>query len=270
MLDSSTAHGVHRYCMGRTLLGRSWYHTAAYRVGGLMIDSGCAGCADELLSALDGVRVHTVVNTHSHEDHIAANAALQRRGARILAHPLALPVLSAPMELEPQQLYRLVFWGYPAPSVAEPLGETVETERFSFRVVPTPGHSLDHVCLHEPRRGWLFTGDAFIGGKDRALKASCDVWQIIRSLERLAGLDAGVMFTGSGSVYEDPSPLLRQKAAYLRELGQRVHLLHRQGCSRRHIRRQVLGAEPMIAYLTQGDFSGLQLVRSFLEDSPAC
>ena len=38
MLDSSTAHGVHRYCMGRTLLGRSWYHTAAYRVAGVFRD----------------------------------------------------------------------------------------------------------------------------------------------------------------------------------------------------------------------------------------
>ncbi len=256
--------------MGRGLLGRSWYHTAAYRVDGLMVDSGCMGGVDELLAALDGEGLHTVVNTHSHEDHIAANAALQRRGARILAHPLALPVLSAPKELEPQQLYRRLFWGYPPPSVGQPLGEVVETERHTFQVVPTPGHSLDHVCLHEPRRGWLFTGDAFIGGKDRALKASCDVWQIIESLERMAGLDAGLMFTGSGSVYEDPSPLLQQKAAYLRELGQRVLDLHQRGRSQSQIRRELLGSEPMISYLTQGDFSGLQLVRSFIEDGPPC
>ncbi len=269
MLQIERSHGVHRYRMGRSLLGRAFYYTAAYRVDGMMVDSGCVGGVAELMAALDGSRVHSVVNTHSHEDHIAGNAALQRRGARVLAHPLALPVLSAPMELEPQQLYRRVFWGYPAPSVGEPLGPEVETERYRFSVIHTPGHSLDHVCLYEANEGWLFTGDAYIRGKDRALKASCDVWQIIASLERLATLDAGLLFAGSGSVYQDPPRLLSEKAAYLRERGEQVLDLHRRGWSERRIRADVFGRwEPAISHLTQGDFSGLQLVRSFIEDRP--
>ena len=267
MIQIASSHGVHSYLMGRTLLGRAWYHTAAFRVDGMMVDSGCTGGVGELMAALEGSTIHTVVNTHSHEDHIAANADLQQRhGARVLAHPLALPVLSAPMELEPQQLYRRIFWGYPRPSVAEPIGRRVETERFKFRVIHTPGHSLDHISLYEPRQGWLFTGDAYIGGNDRALKASCDIWQIIQSLEILADLDAGLLFAGSGTVYEEPEGLLRKKIAYLRELGQQVLQLHHSGASRRRIRQEVLGRDPMIAHLTQGDFSGRQLVRSFIED----
>ena len=269
MLEMEQKHGVSCYRMGRTLFGRSWYHTAAYRVDGLMVDSGCVGGEAELLAAVDSCAIHTVVNTHSHEDHVAANAALQRsHGARVLAHPLALPVLSAPMELEPQQLYRRIFWGYPRPSVGQAIGHRVETDRFRFRVIHTPGHSLDHICLHEPHEGWIFSGDAFIGGKDRALKASCDVWQIIQSLEILADLDAGLLFTGSGTVHEEPSGLLRKKVAYLRDLGARVLALHGRGLGQERIRREVLGRDPMIAHLTQGDFSGLQLVRSFIEDRP--
>ena len=267
MIQIEQSHGVHRYRMGRTLLGRGWYFTAAFRVDGLMVDSGCVGGVRGLMAALDHCAIHTVVNTHSHEDHIAANADLQRRhGARVLAHPLALPVLSAPMELEPQQLYRRVFWGYPRPSFGEPIGPWVETERYRFRVIETPGHSLDHITLYEPAKGWIFSGDAYIGGRDRALKASCNVWQIIESLEILATLDAGLLFAGSGTVYEDPCPLLRKKIAYLRQRGEQVLDLHRRGSSQRRIRVKVFGKEPMITHLTQGDFSGQQLVRSFIED----
>jgi hypothetical protein len=32
------------------------------------------------------------------------------------------------------------------------------------------------------KKGWIFTGDAYIGGKDRALRQDYDIWQIIRRL----------------------------------------------------------------------------------------
>ena len=271
MIQIQQRHGVRTFRMGRTLwAGKAWYFTAAHWVDGLLVDSGCAGAVAELLVALEGCPVHTVVNTHSHEDHIAGNAALQQRhGARLLAHQRALPVLAAPQELDPQQLYRRIFWGYPRPSRGQPVGSVVETEHHRFQVILTPGHSPDHIALYEPRQGWLFTGDAFIGGRDRALKASCNIWQIITSLERLARLDSSLLFAGSGTVHEKPAAVLRRKVDYLRERGRQVLQLHRRGWSEQRIRRRVFGREPLIAYLTQGDFGGLALVRSFIQDCEA-
>jgi glyoxylase-like metal-dependent hydrolase (beta-lactamase superfamily II) len=270
MIETETIGPVLRLRMARAIFGRAIYHTAAYRVGTLLVDSGCAHTLGELLAILDGgPRIEQVVCTHSHEDHVAGNRALAAgHGARLLAHPLAVPVLAAPRELQPQQLYRRILWGYPEPSTAFAIGDELEADGRRYRVIHTPGHSPDHICLLEPREGWLFTGDAFVGGQDRALRREADVHAIIRSLRLLLELDPRVLFPGSGTVYCEPRQVLREKIEYLEQLGDRVHALAARGLSVRRIRRRLLGPEPWIATVTQGDFTGENLIRSFLGHDP--
>ena len=50
-----------------------------YLVGDLLIDTGSAYTAQELTEFLRTAGVKKVVNTHQHEDHIAANKFLQER-----------------------------------------------------------------------------------------------------------------------------------------------------------------------------------------------
>jgi glyoxylase-like metal-dependent hydrolase (beta-lactamase superfamily II) len=38
-------------------------------------------------------------------------------------------------------------------------GDTISTGEFTFRVIWTPGHSSGHICLYEPDRKVLFSGD---------------------------------------------------------------------------------------------------------------
>jgi glyoxylase-like metal-dependent hydrolase (beta-lactamase superfamily II) len=253
--------------LARTLLGKPFYFTAAYWVDGLLVDTGCAHTAHQFSAALKNWHVGQVVNTHSHEDHIGANARVQGLfGCPILAHPEALPILQDP-ELQPLQPYRRLFWGWPQPSHGVPLGEWVETENHHFRVIHTPGHSPDHVCLFEAEQGWLFSGDAYIGGQDRALREGYDIHGIIASLKKLAELPVQWIFSGSGTVRTDGTRHLRDKIAYLEELGERIRKLSEQGLSARRIRRQVLGRELPITYLTLGHFSGLRLVQSYLAET---
>jgi glyoxylase-like metal-dependent hydrolase (beta-lactamase superfamily II) len=255
--------------LARELLGKPFYFTAAYWVDGLLIDTGCAHTARQLTSALKGWRVDRVVNTHSHEDHIGANAGVQEIfRCTVLAHPDALPILQNP-KLQPLHPYRRLFWGWPKPSRGEPIGEWVETEQYRFQVVHTPGHSPDHVCLFEPNQGWLFSGDAYVGGKDRALRQDYDIYGIIASLRKLADLPVKTIFSGSGSVRADAVEHLLEKVAYLEELGERIHSLRDQGLSPRRIRRRVFGREPTITYFTLGRFSGLRLVQSYLAGAPS-
>lgn len=259
---------VTRFDLARTLGGRGRYWTTAYLVEGVLVDSGCAHSALELVQALGDIPLVRIVNSHTHEDHIGANGLLQRRQPEleILAHPLALPVLADPRRAQPLHPYRRVLWGWPEPSQGQPVanGAIIETERYRLQVIYTPGHSPDHICLYENQQGWLFTGDLFIGGQDRVLRADCDIWQIIASLKRIAALPATVLFPGSARVRGNPAEELRAKIAYLEALGERVLDLHRRGWSVREIARTLCGSPMPIEFITLGHFSRRRLVLSYL------
>jgi glyoxylase-like metal-dependent hydrolase (beta-lactamase superfamily II) len=268
MIEIEHIGEVKRFRLARTIWGRGLYFTGAYWVDGLVVDTGCAYTVQELVSALNGSSVDRIVNTHSHEDHVAGNAAWRAEfRAEVLAHQEAVPFLAEPRtrRLRP---YQLIMWGYPAPSKAAPIGEVLETRHLLFQVIHTPGHSPDHVCLYEPERRWLFTGDAYVGGRDRALRLDYNVWQILESLKKLASLRPKALFTGSGTVRFDAAEELASKIDYLEKTGARVLDLHAAGWSRRRIRATLLGPEMPIAYFTLGNFSGRNLIRSYIEDRP--
>ena len=268
MLKTTHYDAVTRIDLARTMAGRGHYWTTAYLVDGLLLDTGCAHTARELAGVLKDHSLTLIVNTHSHEDHIGANGMLQqqRDGLEILAHPLALPVMTRPRQLQPLHPYRRMLWGWPEPSTGQPLqnGELIETEHYSFRVIYTPGHSPGHICLFEEQRGWLFSGDLFVGGKDRALRADFDIWQIIAWLRRFAELPLTRLFPGSARVRDNPKEELHSKVSYLEQLGHRVLNLRDQGWPIGAISRKLLGGIMPIELLTLGHFSRRQLVRSFL------
>jgi glyoxylase-like metal-dependent hydrolase (beta-lactamase superfamily II) len=256
---------VKKFRLARSIMGRGVYFTTSYWIDGLVVDSGCAYTVKELLSALDNLPVRLVINTHSHEDHIGGNAAIQSKyRLKAMVHPLGIPVLGAPKEQRPLHLYQKFMWGYPAPSRACGLSDSVETENHRFDVMHTPGHSADHICLYEPTKGWIFTGDAYIGGLDRALRRDYDIWQIIASLKKIADRDPNVLFPGSGHVRRQPKKEIINKIEYLIELGEKILTLHEKGLSYRQIRKRLLGREMPLAYFTAGHFSGENLVRSYL------
>lgn len=272
MIKVTQYNNVTRFDLAHTLAGRGRYWTIAYRVENMLVDSGCAHTAPELLQVLKETPIRCIINTHTHEDHIGANGLLQARypGLEILAHPLALAVLADPRHTQPLHPYRRLFWGWPEPSEGRPLqdGEAIEAGDFRFQAIYTPGHSPDHLCLYEPRQGWLFTGDLFVGGRDRALRQGCDIWGIIASLKRLVALPTQWLFPGSARVRENPAAELRAKIDYYEALGSQVLELHQRGWSVRAILRKVCGGPMWVELVTLGHFSRRHLVESYLGTSP--
>lgn len=260
--------GVVQFTMSRRVLGRDLYRAACYLVDGLLVDTGTAHGERAFLGALEGRPVSLVVNTHSHEDHIGGNALLHStRGTPILAHPRALPFLADPRRLALRPYQRFLF-GTPRPSPAEAIGATVSTNRHAFRVLETPGHSEDHIALYEEKRGWLFCGDAYIGGRERVLRSDYDVRGMIRTYERLAALPLDTLFTGTGAVVRDPIARIGRKLGHLLETGERIRELRRSGLEEREIARRLLPGDRAIRCVTSGHFASVHLVRSFLHPLP--
>ena len=240
-------------------------HVSAYLVDGLLIDSGPAYTVDELVAFLRDMPLKMVVNTHHHEDHIAANHKLKEHyGVEIFAHALAVDKINQPALLYP---YQEEVWGYPVPTQVKTLGDVIETSRFRFQVIYTPGHERDHICLFEQAQGWVFTGDLYVKTRPVAIRPQDQIWQIIADLERIHELNPRTLFTSPGKVVQEPRQKLEQTISYLKTLGRHVRTLHGQGLSAEEIVQRVFGQESPLAEYSQQQFSSLNLVNSFLKST---
>ena len=163
-----------------------------------LVDPGDDG--DLIIRAVleDGARLHHILLTHAHHDHVGAVAALCRRfglacdihkdDARLLRHAPMYALMFAHRHIEPPAPFRL-FEDQPVLQ----LGER------SVQVIHTPGHTFGSVCYDFG--GFVFTGDTLLyqcvgrtdlpGGDAKMLAAS-----VSRLVERLPG--DTVMFPGHG------------------------------------------------------------------------
>jgi glyoxylase-like metal-dependent hydrolase (beta-lactamase superfamily II)/rhodanese-related sulfurtransferase len=113
------------------------------------------------LAAQEGVRIHYVLDTHTHADHFS--------GTTELAQELGVPVI----------MHR----DSPAPFVTIRVddGEKINLGKLSLNILHTPGHTADSLCVHVEDR--VFTGDTLlIGGCGRTDLPSGDPDQLYDSL----------------------------------------------------------------------------------------
>ncbi len=245
------------------ILRREVYRTAAYFVDGLLIDTGFQRIAPAFFEAAATKNVEQIAHTHAHEDHVAADYLFQQRlGLVPRAHAKGLTLLQhPPPRLKP---YRRFVWGRPRPAEARPLPELLETPRHRLQVIPAPGHSEDHVAFYEANEGWLFGGDLFLSVKVRVLKYDEDFHRWKASLAKILTLPCERYFCGSGKVLSNPRALLGLKLEFFEEVEDRVRRLHSRGWPLSGIRDTVLGREGWLTYISQGEFSKMNLVRSIL------
>lgn len=265
-----------RIRMARTVLGRPMHEVSAYRIGDLLIDAGPPPTAGRLVAWCREARESTrkgglsqVVLTHHHEDHSGGAAALQEGlGLPVLAPESAVPMLAEGLRMP---LYRRVVWGAPRRFRALPLpgdgGEVVASlggGQLHFRIVPTPGHALTHVCLFEPERRWLLSGDLYVHPRVRYLRRIEDVGAHLESLRRVLALEPAVLICAHAGVVGDAQGALAAKIGWWEDLATQAHALRDRGWPLRRITRQLLGREGFLAYASFGDFSKKNLVRSLL------
>ena len=257
---------VIQFLMARRFLGKDLYFAACYYVDGLLIDSGSHHLQQSLFDALKNLPIDMIVNTHAHEDHIGCNSLLQKnRSIPILAHSKAIPIIADPLLLSLRP-YQKIFFGQPQPSKADIIPDviTTKTKEYNLQTLNTPGHSPDHIALFEENKGWLFSGDAVIGGKEQMLRVDYDICGMLESYRYLAEFPINILFTGSGGVIHDPISKIKTKIDYLEETGKRVRELHEKGVEANDISTQLFKSDKINRFLTSGHFSSTFLTQSFL------
>jgi glyoxylase-like metal-dependent hydrolase (beta-lactamase superfamily II) len=223
--------------------------------------------------------ITTVVNTHYHEDHTGNNDLIvELSGAQILAHAEAIPEIRFPPELP---WYRSFLFGPSRIVDPAPLGSEIATEHLRFEVVETPGHCPGHICLFEPNRRWLFSGDLYVAAELDSQLRDADGPQWIASLEAALKLKPAWMFDAHGSIFAGEEAVerqLRRKLDFLIALrervrqhathGQTIHELTRKVFDRRDLVDWLSLGDGWLSLITGSDFSRGNIVRSFLRGSP--
>lgn len=187
--------------------------------------------------------VRGVLPTHLHMDHCMGIERLATSiGAPVLLGSVAHEAVAGRRVLRFPSRLRLLrsiptyfFQGAPRPPLAElprgfefgfpwsknrfcapvgpPLADGAELPGVGgWRVLHTPGHADDAICLHHPRAGFLVTGDTvrnFFGGEWNQLVA--DPGQYRGTQARLRAREVDTIFPGHGPVVEGPQALRRIK-----------------------------------------------------------
>jgi glyoxylase-like metal-dependent hydrolase (beta-lactamase superfamily II) len=245
--------------MARRIGGFSVYWTGAYLLEGVLVDCGPPATAHELDRLLAETPLSGLVITHHHEDHMGAAQHLAR--SRDLTPHASSAAVALLRDGYPQEIYRRIAWGRPPRLDALPLGDVFTAGRLRLQVVPTPGHSPDHVCFFEEERGRVFTGDLFLAERLRYLRQDEDVDGIIASLDRVLALPVREVLCAHRGPVRDGPAALRRKRDHLAEMRDRIRSLVAEGVDEKEIARRVVGPEGLLTWTSCGHFSARNFVR---------
>jgi glyoxylase-like metal-dependent hydrolase (beta-lactamase superfamily II) len=217
--------------------GNAW--AVAAPDGVVLFDTGMheAGSMAQLERALQMCNlslenVRLVVCTHAHSDHYGQAAAIvQRTGCELWMHPnyehmsrwaedsdaafarrLEVARQSGVPE-EPLRRYAAErrsrdsgISGVIAPDRELLTGMTIATDLGEWTVYETPGHAPSHICLFQPQRRLLISGDHLLGRISLFFDYGWTpdpVGEFLRSLEVVESLDARLCVSGHGRPFTD-------------------------------------------------------------------
>src|SRR4051812_17858203 len=232
--------------------------------GVVLVDTGLdePGALGQLERALDqaGLRldhVRLLVCTHAHSDHYGlAGPIVDAAGCELWMHPnhghmtRAAHDPDATMERrievarqsgvpeEPLRRYQEARrgQGIGVARVVEPdrslvPGVRVETDLGAFDVYETPGHAPSHVCLHQPERGILISGDHLLGRVSLYYDYGWTpdpAGEFLTSLDTIGRLDSGLCLSGHGRPFRDVKEHIEANRREVHERIERVRVALRQ------------------------------------------
>jgi len=179
----------------------------------ILIDTGTKNNFTRIVeaSAKIGLKIsdiHMVICTHEHYDHIGGISFFYET-AIIAADRFA----ATKIELQDEYVIHAAVHG------EEPIKARIniwlenrvllDFGNYKLKVLHTPGHTSGCICLYEPFKHFMFTGDTvFAGGTISKISDSGSFGDYINSLERLNTYKIDKMFPGHGMLCKNPAEAL--------------------------------------------------------------
>ena len=230
-------------------------------------------------------KISQILVTHVHPDHFGMTGRLKKlSGATIAMHPIEKDFIE-PRYVQMEELLHqtdrmLVDNGVPkgemvkmrdatvglehyiVPTPPDRLlhdGDTITTGEFTFRVIWTPGHSSGHICLYEPEKKVLLSGDHIlpkitpnIGVHPQSIENP--LGRYLKSLQEIRQLDIELALPG----HDTPFTNIKSR---IDEITRHHH--HRNQEILEAIARKPATAYEIAQKVTWGDNSGWQDLPDF-------
>ena len=202
----------------------------------LIIDTGMnrQECMHEMLSCLERLRVDLnktdIFVTHLHSDHLGLAANLASDTSKVYFNELEASIVGSESSQEHWRDLDAIYksHGFPAGELEKAMkshpgiiyspkrhidfsivkeDDIIDIGDYSFKCIETPGHSPGHMCLYEPDKKVLISGDhilfditpniAFWPEMDNPLK------EYLASLDKTYALDADLVLPGHRNIWNN-------------------------------------------------------------------
>jgi glyoxylase-like metal-dependent hydrolase (beta-lactamase superfamily II) len=180
---------------------------------GVLVDAG-EGKAEQIRDleralAERSASLDLVIVTHAHVDHISGCAAIRERWPRVRFGKIPWPDRDA-----------RYFTGF------TPIrdDEVVWSDGGTLRVVHTPGHAPDHVCLVEDESRAVFCADLLQKRGTVVIPATAggSLTRYLDSLDRIARLNPWRLYPAHGPVIDDPQKTIERTKSHRRQRERQV------------------------------------------------
>ncbi len=218
-------------------------------VRSLLIDTGMdrKECLDAAVSGLKQLGVDRnkldFFITHLHADHIGLVGRLATASSRVFFNKVEVEVFSSVFDRAGKHYQMMLNFfrenGFPELELEEAMakhpgrrfggkrdlgfttlgaGDSVEAGDYSFRCIETPGHSPGHLCLYEPGKKILVSGDHVL----LEITPNITLWQemtdplkeYLASLDKVSKLEVSLVLPGHGSIFKDHRQRIKEIQAH--------------------------------------------------------
>lgn len=171
----------------------------------ILIDPGINQNVEKLKKDLQDIGIdinslNMIINTHEHVDHFGANLYLQEKVPVITHRNAATKIVSADDEVLLCRAHGHDPHGYHVHMWLENMN-VMDLGGWFLKIFHTPGHTSGSLCVYEPRKKILISGDTvFARGTISNISSSGSYGEYINSLARLNTMKIDLLLPGHGKI----------------------------------------------------------------------